>query len=422
MYSYQRKAVERICQEKKLGLFLGMGLGKTLIALQAIKILGCKTLVIAPKRVAETTWTEENEKFNLGLKIVKVMGEAIDRIYALKEDADVYVINRDNVAWLFERKRNLPKWDMLIVDESSSFKSAKTQRFKALKKNLKLFDRVLIMTGTPIANNIGDLWSQIFLLDGGERLGKFVSHYREEFLVPMRTQYGFPIYRRARKGAKEIVCDKIKDIVLTMKTEDYLELPAITFDNVYVENNLSEFYSEMQTEFLTDDVTAANAAACLNKLQQIANGFLYGSEICSNEKIEAVKDLLETGDPLLVYYKYEEDKQRLLKLPGAKLISEDSIKEWNNGECPLLVAHPASSGYGLNLQQGGHVVVWYSLPWSYEQYSQANARLHRNGQKQQVLVKHILCRDTVDEIILERLQQKKSVSDFVLDVLREALF
>lgn len=420
MYKYQIQAVEKICKEKRLGLFLGMGLGKTLIALQAVKKLGCKTLVIAPKKIAETTWTDENEKWNIGLKIVKVLGEPIDRIYALREEADVYIINRDNVSWLFARKI-LPKWEMLIIDESTSFKSPRTQRFRALKKKLKLFDRILIMTGTPIANNIADLWSQIFILDNGERLGKYVSHYREEYLIPMRTQYGFPIYRRARRGAKEIVCNKIKDITITMRSEDYLELPAVAIENIILKNNFKNEYAEMQTEFLTCGITAKNAAACLNKLQQLANGFLYETDLYSDEKINAVKDLMETGDPLLIYYKYEEDKRRLLELPGAKEITPTSINEWNNGECSLLIAHPLSSGYGLNLQQGGHIVVWYGLPWSYEQYSQGNARLHRMGQEKQVLIKHLITKDTVDEIILDRLKQKKNVSDYVLDVLKEAL-
>lgn len=420
MYLYQRKAVERICNQKKLGLFMGMGLGKTLIALTAIKKLGCKTLVIAPKKVAETTWINENEKWNLGLKISLVLGEAIDRIYALREDADVYVINRDNVSWLFNRK-DLPKWEMLVIDESTSFKSPRTQRFRALKKKLKLFDRILIMTGTPIANNLADLWSQIFILDHGERLGKYVTHYRDEYLVPMKTQYGFVVYRRARRGAKEVVCNKIKDITITMKSEDYLELPAVAIDNVYVDNVLQNEYAEMQTEFITCDVTAKNAAACLNKLQQLANGFLYNTDLYSDEKINIIKDYLETGDPLLVYYKYEEDKNRLLKI-GGKEINPTTIKEWNNGEVPLLISHPLSSGYGLNLQAGGHVVIWYGLPWSYEQYSQGNARLNRMGQDKQVLIKHLICKGTVDEIILQRLKEKKNVSDYVLEVLKEALY
>lgn len=414
LYDYQQRAVDAIVERKRLGLFLGMGLGKTLITLTAIARLDVKALVIAPLRVARYTWSQENEKFNIGLRVSVCVGNERQRREALDVDADIYVINRDMTTWLFEQKR-LPAWSMLVVDESTSFKNPGSKRWRTLKK--QKFDRVLLLTGTPVANNLLDLWAQVYLLDRGARLETCVTRYRQKYFYLYRTINNVPIYKDPFPWAKDRILELIKDITVTMRSEDYLQLPPFRIIDQRIDIPVMREYEEMKREYVYDHITAANAAVVLGKCQQIANGFLYGSELRHAEKVDAVKELLEIGEPLLVYYTYEEDKRRLLELGGVE-ITDENIEAWNRGEIKMLVAHPQAAGLGLNLQAGGHVIVWYSMPWSYELYSQGIARLYRPGQRQKVVVYRLIASGTVDEIVAETLEHKQSVSDSLLDTLK----
>lgn len=426
---YQKRAISEVVAREKVGLFLGMGLGKTRVVLEAVSRLKdagavSGVLVVAPLHVAKNTWRQEAEKFSIPLSFSLCVGSEEERLDALSCPADVYVINREQVAWLFETCKIKNRFSMLVVDESTSFKSPSSKRFRVLKKNLKLFRRVVIMTGTPIANNLLDLWAQIFLLDRGQRLDTAVTRYREKYFTLYRTIHNVPIYKEPKPGAKEEILELIKDLVVTMRSEDFLTLSPLHEVDVFVGNPLQSIYKEMQKEFAVETengfVTAANAAVLLGKLQQLANGFLYGATCHHEEKIAALESLLEGGEPLLVYYHYEEDKRRLQGL-GGRLLDDSAIADWNAGKVPLLIAHPKSAGMGLNLQAGGRIVVWYSLPWSWELYSQGNARVFRTGQKQQVLVYRLMTRGTVDEIVAATLKHKKSVSDSLLETLARAV-
>lgn len=417
LHDYQSYAVEQIVSRPRLGLFLGMGMGKTIITLTAIQRLRDagtvrRVLVIAPLLVAKNTWAQEAELWNVPLRISVIVGTPSDRVDALRRDADVYVINREMTAWLFQQKVFQQQFDMLVLDESTSFKNPSSQRFKALKK--QRFERVLLLSGTPIANNLLDLWAQIFLLDRGQRLDTAITRYRQRHFKPLYVG-PIPIYRDPLPGSKEAIIDKIKDITLVMQgtSQDVVKR------NIYtqVDNGV---YMRMRDEFIVNSVIAVNAAVLLGKLQQITSGFLYGTEHHTEYKLDALRAILENaqenGEQVLCFYRFEEDKRRLLSV-GGREINEQSISDWNAGRCPLLIAHPASAGFGLNLQQGGHIIVWYNLTWSYEQYEQANARLARQGQNHTVVVYHLLARGTVDEYMLNTLGEKKNVSDYLLWVL-----
>ena len=402
-HEYQKRAVSFIREHEAAGLFLEMGLGKTVITLTAIDELmnDCfevsKVLVIAPLRVAEDTWSRESQKWDhlKHLKISKILGSAADRIKALKAQADIYVINRENVVWLVEYlEENRIRWpfDMVVIDELSSFKNNQAKRFKALRKMRPMMDRIVGLTGTPAANSLIDLWAEMYLLDRGERLGRTLTAYRGNWFRPGYGN-GYVTYKwEPRRGALEAITKRIADITVSMKAEDYLTLPdkVETTIEVSLDEKGLKTYKEMEKESLItldgDDIAALDAAAVMSKLLQLANGFIYDENHnprhIHEAKLEALGEIIEAAEsPVLVYYNFQADKDAILaKFHDARLLENDStIEEWNRGKIKILLAHPASAGYGLNLQDGGHIMAWYGLPWSLEQYLQAVARLQRHG-------------------------------------------
>ena len=404
-HAYQAHCIQKIIEIRKLGLFLDMGLGKTVTTLTAIKELKCyrfqvrKVLVIAPKKVAEGTWTKEKDKWDHTrmLRVSQVLGSQAKRIRALNTPADLYVINRENVCWLVDYYRNAWPFDMVVVDESSSFKSHKSKRFKALASMGGHIGRMVELTGTPSPNGLNDLWSQVFLLDGGERLGKRYTQFRERYFDPGDRGNNVIYNYRAKPGSEESILEKISDICISMKAEDYLQLPDVTYHQVPVtlDARAEKAYREMERKMVLDlpedeeQISVASAAALSNKLLQLANGALYDDGHGVHEvhgcKIEAFLELIESlqGKPALVFYNFQHDRERILGALGKsglrirELKTTDDEDAWNRREVDILLTHPASSAYGLNLQQGGNHVVWFGLTWNYELYTQANKRLHR---------------------------------------------
>ena len=416
-HKYQQIALDKIISTPRVGLFLDMGLGKTVVTLTAIDelIYNCyeieKVLVIAPLRVAEDTWSRECEKWDhlRHLRISKILGTPSQRRNALLKDADIYIINRENVAWLTNELSSIGNawnFDMVVIDELSSFKSSKSQRFKALKKYITLSKRVVGLTGTPAPNGLIDLWSQIYLLDGGERLGRTVSGYRERYFLPDKRN---------------------QTTIFSYKPKEESEKAKDELNNQIAKKMYEEFEKEQYLEFINGQVTAATAAALTNKLLQFSNGAMYlddGSyKVTSDKKLEALAEIVDTsqGQPILCFYSYRHDCERILtKFKGAKkLESADDIRDWNDGKIPLLLAHPAGAGHGLNLQTGGNIIVWFGLTWSLELYQQANARLYRQGQKNSVIIHHLVTDGTVDKRVLDSLQGKREVQDELLESLKE---
>ena len=396
-----------------------------------------RVLVIAPKRVAEDTWTREAEKWDhLHLTISPVLGSARERTAALDRQADLYVIGRDNVIWLIEllqKRRNGWPFDMIVIDELSSFKNPQAKRFRALRKALPCTRRVVGLTGTPSPNGLMDLWAEIYLLDQGERLGRTISWYREEYFRPgMRN--GYTVYKwEPRKGARQQIEKRISDICVSMSAADYLQLPE-RIDNVIpvrLTDPEKQLYDQMEADQLLqlgedETVVALNAAAVMSKLLQIANGSVYmetGEAVRIHErKAEALAEIADTtAEPVLVFYSFRHDLETIRKwIPDAKTLEgPEDIAAWNRGEIRVLLAHPASVGYGLNLQEGGHVIVWYGLTWSLELYQQANARLHRQGQEKPVIVHHLIAEGTVDEQVMKALQEKDASQAALLAALKE---
>ena len=394
-----------------------------------------RTLVIAPKRVAEDTWSREHAKWDHleNLRISLVTGTPSQRKRALAEDADIYVIGRDNVVWLTQI---LPKWPfgLVIIDELSSFKSSRAKRFKALRKVLPASRRVVGLTGTPSPNSFMDLWSELYLLDRGERLGKTIGCYREEYFRPGKYD-GHVVYSwELRKGAREKIEKLISDICVSMSAEDYLSLPERIDVEVPVVLSPAErqIYDKMERDQIIqlndEQIVALNAAAVMGKLLQMANGAVYtdkGDVVRIHDaKLEALEEIIDTaGEPVLVFYSYRHDKAAIEKrIKGVREIqSPKDIKDWNDGKIPVLLAHPASVGYGLNLQDGGHVIVWYGLTWSLELYQQANARLYRQGQQKPVIVHHLITEGTVDEQVMRAIQHKDTSQAALLAALKEKL-
>ena len=438
-HGYQKKATERILQQKRVGLFLDMGLGKTVITLTAIKELIedfaiWKVLVIAPKRVAEDTWSREHEKWDhlSGLRISKVLGTPAQRMKALKAEADIYVIGRDNVKWLVELMGKSWPFDMVVIDELSSFKNPSAQRFKALRKVIPASDRVVGLTGTPSPNGLMDLWAEIYLLDRGERLGTTISAYREKYFRA-GARNGYIVYKwEPYSYSQKEIERKISDICMSMSAEDYLELPERMDNEIKIRLSPKEMkqYDQMEREQLLrindEAVVALNAAAVMNKLLQMANGSVYadGGDVVKihEKKLDALEEIIDTtGEPVLVFYSFRHDLEAIRKrIPDAReLESSEDIARWNRGEIPVLLCHPASVGYGLNLQDGGHVIVWYGLTWSLELYQQANARLYRQGQQKAVIIHHLIAEGTVDEQVMRALQHKDTSQSALLAALKE---
>ena len=433
LHPYQVAAVDHIMEHDHCGLFLEMGLGKTVSTLTAINRLiyeemaVTRVLVIAPKRVAESVWDAEVEKWEhlRHLRVSKVIGSQNKRISALREDADIYVLGRDNIAWLcklYDRKK-IP-FDMLVLDELSSYKNHRSVRFRHLRIIQPQFSRVVGLTGTPAPNGLIDLWAQMYLLDRGERLGKTITKYRDEYFRPGRRN-GAVIYTYdLRRGADKVIYQKIEDICLSMKTDDYLELPRritniIRLDfEPSVRRQYETFEKEQVLALLRDnaEITAFNAAALSNKLLQFVNGAIYDENgnvyLIHDAKIEATKEILEDANskPVLIAWTFKHDRDRLMKALKSyhprELKSSTDVEDWNAGKIPVMLMHPASGGHGLNLQAGGHIIIWFGQTWSLELEQQFNARLDRQGQTESVIVNKIVVSKTIDEDVLKALANK----------------
>lgn len=457
---HQTKAIQFLLTHDHGALFLGMGLGKTVTSLYVLKKLICeefylnKVLVIAPKNVAENVWAQEIEKWDEleGLTCSIVSGTAKQRLTALRTNAHLYIIGRDNVVWLADTLGKTWPFQGIVIDELSSFKNAGSKRWKALKKLAPGCRVVWGLTGTPAPNGYLDLWPQMFLLDGGQRLGKRIGEYRERYFSP-GAHKGHVVYEwRLRMGAKETIDRKLRDLCLSMSSEDWLHLPPTLYNEIPVsmDEKARATYDKLkkdkvipllrkgtkveqldpndpeQLERMTSAVRGDTAAAIAGKLLQMANGAVYdddrGVVELHDGKLEALAEIAELnrGENLLVFYSYQHDRDRILqRFPTAQQFDgPESTATWNAGKVPMLLCHPASCGHGLNLQGGGHIIVWFGLPWSLELYQQANARLPRPGQKESVIIHHIICRDTLDEAVMASLREKNKTQDGLLRALK----
>ena len=443
-YPYQQYCAARIVADAAVGLFLDMGLGKTVITLDAINTLRYdrwavqRVLIIAPKKVAEGTWTKEAQKWEhlRHLRISAVLGSQQKRLRALATPADIYVINRDNVAWLVDYFKNAWPFDMVVLDESSSFKNSQSKRFKALKLVRSRINRLVELTGTPASNGLIDLWAQIYLLDGGARLGRTLGQYRERFFDPDKRSRTQIFSYTPKDGSMEYIQQAIGDICVSMKAEDYLNLPDRMFDDVPVvlDDKARKAYRQRERDLLLEldegQITAASAGVLTGKLLQLCNGAVYDSEkrplAIHNCKVEAFLEVLEqlNGQHCLVFYNFQHDRDRLLAVLeplGLRVRVYQSAADedaWNAGEIDVLLAHPASCAYGLNLQSGGHHIVWFGLTWSLEQYEQANKRLHRQGQRHPVIVHHLVVQGGMDEDVIESLRAKGDTQEALMDALK----
>ena len=445
-HDYQKHCIEKIITTKKTGLFLDMGLGKTVTTLTAVKELKYnrfevrKVLVIAPKKVAEGTWSREASKWDHTrmLRVSPVLGSQSKRVKALNTPADIYIINRENVCWLVDYYKNDWPFDMVVVDESSSFKSHKAKRFKSLASVSCHIDRMVLLTGTPSPNSLADLWSQVYLLDGGQRLEKRYTHFREKYFDPGQRN-GYVVFNyNAKPGSENAILSRISDICISMKASDYLQLPDVIDHEVPVvlDSKAAKAYYELERQMVLqlpeddEEISVTSAAALSNKLLQLANGAVYDDDHnyyeVHNCKIDAFLELIESmqGKPALVFYNFQHDKARILKALEKSKLRVRELKTaadedaWNNHEVDILLAHPASSAYGLNLQEGGNHVIWFGLTWNYEQYTQANARLHRQGQTEKVIIHHLICSGTRDEDVMEALKRKEDVQEWVMQSLK----
>lgn len=439
-YAYQQHATRMILDNPECALFLDMGLGKTIATLTAIDVLKYdrfetkKVLVIAPLRVAEDTWVREKDKWDhvKHLKVSRVLGSAKDRKAALQQKADIYVINRENVLWLVEYLGDKWDFDMLVIDELSSFKSPKSKRFRALRKVRPKCSRVVGLTGTPAPNGYIDLWSQIYLLDRGERLGRTLTSYRDAYFRP-GARNGHIVYEWVlRAGAKQAIDERLSDICVSMSAADWLRMPERIDNHIYVQMDpeVEKKYKTMARDHILQEdgkeIIGINAAAVMTKLLQLANGAVYDEQRevlwVHDLKLDALETILDgqLGQPTLVFYSYKHDLDRIrARFPHMReLKTAEDIADWNEGKIELLVAHPASAGHGLNLQDGGHTAVWFGLPWSLELYQQANARLHRQGQRKSVIIHHILTAGTADEEVMRALEKKDTTQANLLAALK----
>lgn len=437
-HNYQQFATDFILEHPISCLMLDMGLGKTVITLTALWQLALdsfdvsRILVIAPKRVAEDTWPKELSKWEhlSGLDATLVMGTQAEREAALRQQTFLYIINRENVSWLVA---NHPwDFDMVVIDELSSFKSNQAQRFKAMKKVRPLVSRIVGLTGTPAPNSLLDLWPEMYLMDMGQRLGRFIGGFRDRFFTPDKRNREIIYSYKPREGAEEAIYGLISDICISMKAVDYLDMPELIMNRVEVSMDSRErkIYDDFQRDMVVslqgEELDAVNAAALSGKLTQMANGAVYGENRkvlhIHDRKLDALEDLMEAanGKPLLVAYWYEHDLQRIkARFKNARCIdTTQDIDDWNAGKIPLALIHPASAGHGLNLQEGGCTIVWFGLTWSLELYQQLNARLWRQGQKHTVVIHHIVTKGTHDEDVLRALDNKDTRQSALIDAVR----
>lgn len=437
-HSYQQYAIDFIKSHEEAAVLLDMGLGKTVITLSAVadmlfdSFLVSRVLVIAPLRVARDTWPAEVKKWDhlKGVRVSVAVGSEVERRIALTRDADVYVINRENVAWLVEKSEVAWKWDMLVVDELSSFKNPQAKRFKALMKVRGKIKRVVGLTGTPASNGLMDLFAEYRLIDKGVRLGRFITRYREEFFRPDKTN-GLVVYSyKPLPFAEEEIYRRIGDITISMKSVDFLDMPekVMSENTVYMDEHEKKEYEKLAKDLVLEldgeEVTAANAAALCQKLSQMANGAVYTDDgktkVFHDRKLDALEDMIEAanGNPVMVVYWFKSDLKRIeerLREKGItfeRLDDSESIERWNRGEIPVLLLSPASAAHGLNLQSGGSCIIWFGLTWSLELYQQTNGRLWRQGQKAKtVVINHIITKNTIDERILAVLKSKDATQE-----------
>lgn len=447
-HDYQKYAVRYIIEHPITALFLDCGLGKTSVTLTAINDLLFdyfeirKVLVIAPIRVAQHSWPDEIRKWEhlQDLIFSVAVGTAEERKIALQKQADIYIINRENVQWLIEESGIKLDFDMLIIDELSSFKNHQTKRFKALMKARPKVKRIVGLTGTPSSNGLMDLYAEFRLLDMGERLGRFIGQYRLQYFSPDKRN-GMVVYSyKPLPSAEDAIYEKISDITISMRATDHLDMPELVNSEYVVQlsDSEKEKYTELKKELILElpdgEVTAANSASLSNKLSQMANGAIYddnGETVnIHDRKLDALEDMIEAanGKPVLVAYWFKHDLERIqqrlkkLHIPHSTMDKPESIRRWNKGEIPVALIHPASAGHGLNLQSGGNCLVWFGLTWSLELYQQTNARLWRQGQQSAtVVIQHIITKGTVDERMMKALQEKDETQSALLDAVKAEL-
>jgi SNF2 family DNA or RNA helicase len=441
-HEYQVYATEYILTHPIAAVLLDMGLGKSVITLSAIfdltldSFLVRKVLVIAPFRVARDTWPAEIEKWDhlKGLNYTVAVGTVAQRKRALMKRAQVYIINRENIEWLISRSGISFDFDMVVIDELSSFKSHQAKRFKSLLKVRPKVKRIVGLTGTPSSNGLMDLWAEYRLLDMGQRLGRFIGRYREDYFVPDKRNQQVIFSYKPKPGAEEAIYRLISDITISMKGSDYLKLPELVINEVPVKLSEKEMKTldTMKRDFITtvkgEEITAANAAALSGKLLQMANGAVYDDQgvviHIHDRKLDALEDLIEAanGKPVLIAYWFKHDLSRIQKRFEVEVLStRDSIKRWNDGKIPIAVIHPASAGHGLNLQAGGSTLVWFGLTWSLELYQQTNARLWRQGQNETVVIHHLIAKGTIDERVMKALNDKNNTQAALIDAVKATL-
>lgn len=444
-HEYQTYTIDQIKKKPKIALILDMGLGKTVCTLTALNDMMYdsfevdKVLVIAPLRVADMTWPDEVEKWGhlKNIRISKIIGTAKQRMDAIERRADIYIINRENTKWLIDYYlAKTKKWpfDTLVIDESSSFKNHQSQRFKALKKAAAVSKRVIELTGTPAPNSLMDLWAQIFLLDQGERLETSITRFRNKYFNPDKRNQVVVFSYKPKPGAEKEIYNQISDIAVSLKAEDHLKMPERidNFIKLKMPKNIRAIYDEMEKNYLVsideEMITATSAGVVANKLLQMANGAAYDENRkvihIHDLKLDALEEIIADNDkkPIMVLYNYQHDRERLMrkfeKLKPRELETKQDLDDWNAGNIQLLLAHPASMGHGLNLQGGGNIIVWFGLTYSLENYLQANARLYRQGQKETVIINHLIVEESEDENAINRLTQKRINQDELIDAVK----
>jgi len=440
LHQYQQDLINKAKSIPNLGLFLPPGLGKSVTTLTIIaEQMQGKTLIIAPKKIAETVWDTEIKKWEhlSHLRVSKIMGSPTQRLSGLQTEADVYLINLENVAWLCDVQPKLV-FTNLVIDESSRFKDPSTKRFKALKKHLKGFSRRLILTGTPTPQGMGDLWSQVGILDLGQRLETSLTRFRDKYMMPdQMNRHTRVVYSwKLQPNADEKIKTSISDICFSLKAEDYLQLPSCTslYHKIEIDKNVRKQYDELRksmvVEVKKEKITAPTAAALANKLLQFTSGAVYNEEGEPKEvhraKLEYFAEIMEeSSSPTLVFYHFKHSLQRIrLQFPEAVVLDDDNIEAWRRGEIRMLLAHPQSGGIGLNLQCNvGDTAqtIWFDLPWSSENYIQANARIYRQGQEKPVVIHHLTIANSIDEQVVKVLDGKINLQDALLDALNFAL-
>lgn len=441
-HDYQKYATDFIINHPVSAVLLEMGLGKSVISLSAINELMLdyfdvsRTLVIAPLRVANSTWPDEIKKWDhlKHLNYSVVIGSEKERLDALKKPAHIYLINRENVDWLITKSGIPWKFDMVVIDELSSFKSYQAKRFKSLLKVRPKLKRIVGLTGTPSSNGLMDLWAEFRLLDMGERLGRYITYYRQNFFVPDKRNQQMIFSYKPKDGAEKKIYSLISDITISMKSKDFLKMPECVMNEVIVtlSDKEQKLYDSLKQDMVLsleeNEIDAINAAALSNKLLQMSNGAVYNDDKESlhihDRKLDALEDLIEgtNGKPVLVAYWFKHDLEKIKdRFDVREIKSAKDISDWNKGKIPVALIHPASAGHGLNLQAGGSTLIWFGLTWSLELYQQTNARLYRQGQDNTVVIHHILTKGTIDEDVMKALKAKEKIQDALIDSVKARL-